>query len=187
MTELECTTPTPLGALLDYWAGDASADADRIEEHAFECRECSRRLAAVAELAQGVARVAAIRGGIAMVLTQAIVDRLAEDGLKMRHYWVDPGDSVQCSIGTDDDLSITYLSADLRDVQRVNVVSFAHGQEWARIDDAPIDIATGRVIFSVGGDVARTFPEITVRVELQASERDGSTRLLGAYTFHHTP
>src|SRR3569832_850091 len=121
MTELECTTPTPLGALLDYWAGDASADAGRIEGRAFECSECSRRLAAVAELAQGAARVAAIRGGIAMVLTQVIVDRLAEDGLKMRHYWVDPGDSVQCAIGTDDDLSISYLAAALRDVQRVDV------------------------------------------------------------------
>jgi hypothetical protein len=187
MTELECATPTPLAALLDYWAGDAGADADRIEEHAFECSECSRRLAAVAELAQGIARVAAVRGGIAMVLTQALVDRLAADGVKMRHYRVDPGHSVQCSIGADDDLSITYLSADLRDVQRVNVVSFAHGQEWARIEDAPIDVATGRVIFSVGGDLARTFPAITVRVELQACERDGSTRLLGAYTFQHTP
>src|SRR3569623_324498 len=99
MTELECTTPTPLAALLDYWAGDASADADRIEEHTFECRECSRRLDAVAELAQGVAREAAIRGGIALVRTQSIVERLAEDGLKMRHYWADPGDAVQCSIG----------------------------------------------------------------------------------------
>src|SRR3569833_187268 len=180
MTELECTTPTPQAALLEYWAGDASADADRIEEHTFESRECSRRHGAVAELAQGGARVAAIRGGIAMVLTQAIVDRLAEDGLKMRHYWVDPGDSVQCSIGTDDDLSISYLSADLRDVQRVDVVSFAHGQEWARIDDAPLDIATGRVIFSVGGDVARTFPEITVRVELQARGRGGGAGGRGA-------
>lgn len=188
MTERGCITPTSMAALLDYWAGDADpGDADRLEEHAFACRECSRRLAAVAELARGIARVAAIRGGIGMVLTQAIVDRLAEDGVKMRHYRVDPGDSVHCTIGRDDDLSITYLSADLRDVQRVDVVTYAHGEEWARIDDAPIDRATGRVIFAVGGDQARTFPAITVRVELLAGQRDGGTRLIGAYTFEHTP
>jgi hypothetical protein len=105
----------------------------------------------------------------------------------MRHYRVDPGDSVQCAIGRDDDLSITYLSADLRDVQRVDVVTYAHGEEWALIDDAPIDRATGRVIFAVGGDPARTFPAITARVELLASEHDGTTSLLGAYTFEHTP
>lgn len=72
-------------------------------------------------------------------------------------------------------------------MQRVDVVLQAHGKEWARMDDAPIDRATGQVIDTVGGDLARTFPAIVVRVELLAPEREGNARVLGEYTFEHTP
>lgn len=85
-----------------------------------------------------------------MVVTQAMIDRLARDGLKMRHYLVHAGQTIQCTIGADDDLSVTYLTADLRDVQRVDVVSYVDGKEWSRIDDAPIDRDTGQVIYTVG-------------------------------------
>ena len=122
-----------------------------------------------------------------MVVTQAIIDRLAADGLRMRHYRVRPGETVQCTVGPDDDLSVTYLSADLDDVRCVDVVLYAHGKEWARIDDAPIDRVSGQVIYTVGGDLARTFPAITVRVELIAPGRRGNARVLGDYTFEHTP
>jgi len=65
-------------------------------------------------------------------------------------------------------------------------VLYARGKEWARIDDAPIDHTTGQVIHVVGGDLARTFPAITVRVELRVL-RHGDTSVLGEYTFEHTP
>jgi hypothetical protein len=188
VSQLDCGTPLSMATLVDYWADDTpTADAEGVEEHVFACATCSRRLAAIANLARGVARVAAIRGGIGMVVTQAILDRLASDGLRMRHYRVRPGETVQCTVGPDDDLGVTYLAADLRDVQRVDVVLHAHGKEWARMDDAPIDRATGQVIYTVGGDLARTFPAITVRVELHAPEREGKGRVLGEYTFEHTP
>jgi hypothetical protein len=176
-----------MGALIGYWAGDASAEAEQIEDHVFACETCSRKLIALADLARGVARVAAIRGGIAMVTTQAIIDRLAADGLRMRHYRLRPGETVRCTVSADDDLSVTYLSADLGAVERVNVVLYAHGKEWGRIDDAPIDRARGQVIYTTGGDLARTFPAMTVRVELVAATRADNTRLLAAYTFEHTP
>ena len=188
MSQLDCSTPLSMATLVDYWAGDApTTEAEGVEEHAFECESCSRWLTAIANLARGVAQVAAIRGGIGMVVTQALLDRLAADGLRMRHYRAHTGETVQCTVGPDDDLSVTYLSADLHDVQRVDVVLHAHGKEWARLDDAPIDRATGQVIYTVGGDLARTFPAITVRVELLAPERDGSARVLAEYTFEHTP
>jgi hypothetical protein len=188
VSQLDCSTPLSMTILVDYWAGDApTADAEGVEEHAFACESCSRRLTAIANLARGVARIAVIRGGIGMVVTQAIIDRLAADGLRMRHYRVHPGETVQCTVGPDDDLSVTYLSADLDGVRRVDVVLYADGKEWARIDDAPIDRVTGQVIYTVGGDLARTFPAIAVRVELLAPERGGNARLLGEYTFEHTP
>ena len=175
-------------AILDYWCGDATpGESDRLEELTFACDACARKLAVVVGFARGVARVAAIRGGIAMVVTQAMIDRLAHGGLKMRHYLVHAGQTIQCTIGADDDLSVTYLTAGLRDVQRVDVVSYVDGKVWSRIDDAPFDRATGQVIYTVGGNVARTFRAITVRVELLAIEREGATRSLGDYVFEHTP
>jgi hypothetical protein len=188
MSQLDCSAPLSMATLVDYWAGDApTTETESVEEHAFECESCSRRLTAIANLARGVAQVAAIRGGIGMVVTQALLDRLAADGLRMRHYRAHTGETVQCTVGPDDDLSVTYLSADLRDVQRVDVVLYAHDKEWARMNDAPIDRATGQVIYTVGGDLARTFPAMTVRVELVAPERGGNARVLGEYTFMHAP
>jgi len=188
VSQVDCATPVSMATLVDYWAGDTStADAERFEEHAFACETCSRRLEAIATLAGGVARVATMPGGIGMVVTQALIDRLLADGLRMRHYRVQPGETVQCTVGPDDDLSVTYLSAELHDVQRVDVVLYAHGSEWARMDDAPIDRVTGQVIYTTGGRLARTFPAITVRVELRAPEKDGNARVLGEYTFEHTP
>ena len=188
MSQLDCSTPVSMATLVDYWAGDASTiDAERFEEHAFACETCSRRLEAIANLARSVARVATLPGGLGMVATQALIDRLTADGSRMRHYRVQPGETVQCTVGPDDDLSVTYLSADFHDVQRVDVVLYAHGREWARMDDAPIDRVTGQVIYTTGGDLARTFPSITVRVELRSPEKDGSARVLGEYTFEHTP
>jgi hypothetical protein len=183
----ECSTAASIGLLVDYWAGDATtADAERLEDHAFACDSCWRRLAAVASLARGVAQVAAMRGGLAMVVTQAMIDRLATEGLRMRHYRPRPGQTVHCTIGPDDDLSVTYLTADFQDVQRVDLVFYAHDKEWARIEDAPIDHTTGQVIHVVGGDLARTFPAIKVRLELRAL-RGTETSVLGEYTFEHTP
>jgi hypothetical protein len=184
----DCCTPVSMANLVDYWSGDASTtEVEQFEEHTFACETCSRRLEAVADLARGIARVAAIPGGIGMVVTQALIDRLAAQGSRMRHYRVEPGETVQCTVGPDDDLSVTYLSADLQGVQRVDVVLYAHGKEWGRMNDAPIDRVTGQVIYTVAGDLARTFPAITVRVELHAPEKDGEARVLCEYTFEHTP
>jgi len=182
-----CQAPVPLDALVDYWAGDLlAAEADSLEEHVFACDACGRRLAGVARLAHGVAQVASRRGGLQMVLTPALVDRLARDGLRMRHYRIAPGQSVACTVGPEDDLLVTVLAADLRGVGRVDLVMSMPGHEPVRLSDAPADFANGQVIVALSGDLARTFPAMTLQTRLVAVDAGGE-RALAEYTFDHTP
>src|SRR6185295_10818250 len=106
-----------LESLVDYWAGGSTdEDSARIEDHVFSCDSCTSRLSTVANLARGIARVSARRGGVHTGATESMVARFTTDGLKMRHYRAEPGQSVACTIGADDDMLVTYLRADLGNV-----------------------------------------------------------------------
>jgi len=174
-----------LEALLDYWAGELPArDADELEAHVFGCDSCTARLAGVAELATAVAQLVRRRGGLQLVLTESLVKQLAAHGLRMRHYRVGPGDRVPCTVGAEDDLLVTYLRADLAEVERVDVL-LGDPEHALRLSDVPIDRATGQVVFTVSGDAVRQWPDRVQRVELLAIE-DSGERSLGEYAFEHT-
>jgi hypothetical protein len=187
MTEPPCQSPVPLESLVDYWSGaSTTGDAERIEDHVFSCDSCSRRLSNVASLARGIVRVSGRRGGVHTGATESMVARFATDGLHMRHYRAQPGERIACTVGADDDLLITYLRADLSNVERVDMVLRSQGRLIERIEDAPVDATTGQVIYTLSGDVARTFPAMSIDVELISIDKNGE-RKLGTYRFEHTP
>ena len=123
MTDPRCATPVPFSDIVDYWAGDLSvADVDRIEEHVFTCAECARQLAEGAALARCIAAVVR-EGHFHSLVTDALLNRLAMDGVRMRTYVLDPGDVVPCSVWADDDLVVTRIRADFSGVDSVTVVT----------------------------------------------------------------
>src|SRR5581483_1675871 len=74
----------PLATLVDYWAHALEADAvERAEEHLFACDRCARRSETMRALADGVARVVRRRGGLFLSLTPSLVERLAQDGVRL--------------------------------------------------------------------------------------------------------
>jgi hypothetical protein len=182
-----CASPTSSEALVDYWAGAAPvSEAEHLEEHLFACDACSRRLAQVAEIARGVAQIAERRGGAHLMLTPSLVDRLAIAGVKMRHYDAAPGQRVECTVAADDDLLVTHLEANMRDIERVDVAVLDDaGGTIMRMQDVPVDLERRRICYTISGDVARTLPTVTIHVKVLAMETS-TERTIAEYTFAHT-
>jgi hypothetical protein len=182
---MSCAEPIAFDALVAYWAHEDADDAG-VEEHVFACDACAARLAAVARIAQGVARVSGRRGGVDMVVTGAIVDRLAREGLKLRSYRVAPGGTVACTVAPDDDLVVTTLDVDLAGVESVDLVKRRDGAVFSRMSDVPVDAARGEIVYTVSGDRLRGLPKTTIEVEVIA-KAPGGPRRLGLYVFDHSP
>ncbi|HEY7574305.1 MAG TPA: hypothetical protein VIB08_04030, partial [Thermoanaerobaculia bacterium] len=104
---MSCRSPIDAARLADYWIFAANGpDEDAIEEHLFACDECGTRLREVIALADAVRRVAR-EGSLRMIVGDAFLRRVAQDGLRVREYASAPGDSVQCTVTADDDLLVS--------------------------------------------------------------------------------
>jgi hypothetical protein len=149
---------TAFTELVDYWAGELAADAEAtVEEHTFACDACARRMTAIGQLADGVLRTIARRGGVDVVATQSMISQLERDGVVTRHYRAKLGDVVPCGVSAEDDLLVTTIEADLTSVERVSFALLAgDGRVLHRVDDVPIDRASGQLVYTLAGDVARS-------------------------------
>lgn len=181
----ECERPLRLEELADYWFDDgAPSEAEPVEEHLMECEACSGRLRALVQLGDGVRRVAR-QGGVPVVVTPSFLDAAARGGLRMRQYRVSPGESVACTVAPEDDLVVSRLQADLSGVTRLDVVSDWEGREL-RIEDVPVDPAAPELILAQAMPALRALGPSAIRIRLLAQDPAGE-RLLGQYTFAHTP
>jgi hypothetical protein len=100
---------------------------------------------------------------------------------------VDPGGGVACTITPQDDLVISRFAADLSGAKRVDISSCdAEGNEQARVCDVPLTRMRDEVVFSQSTDALRALGRERLRVRLIAVD-DTEERLLGEYTFDHTP
>ena len=185
MTDPRCATPVALSDIVDYWAGDLSAaDVDRIEEHVFTCAECARQLAEGAALARGIA-VVVREGHFHSLVTDALLNRLAMDGVRMRTYVLDPGDVVPCSVWADDDLVVTRIRADFSGVDSVTVVTrLGSGEEIGRLSDVTVRPGQGEIIDAISAALLRRLPSTLVRmtVSARAASREWT---LGEYVLEH--
>jgi len=173
--------------LVDYWLAElAPADEERVEEHLLGCPACSERLWSLADLAEGIGTLAR-RGAVRAVVTRDFLERLAREGLRIREYRIPPGGSVQCTVSAEDDLLVARLVAELRGVSRVDIATCdAAGREQGRLRDVPVSPSTGEVVFLQRIESVRALPAHVKRLKLLAVEPQRE-RLLGEYTFIHTP
>jgi len=187
MSGPDCSTPVAPDTLLAYWLGelDESTEA-QLDEHLLGCGGCSALLQVLVELGDGIrklARSGALRG----VFTDALTKRLAATGLRVREYRVPRNGSVHCTIAPDDDVVVARLEAPLADVRQLDVLVFdPAGQGHERLEHVPFVASASEVVVVPGIDLLRALPVSTMRMQLVAVER-GSDRMIGEYTFHHTP
>ncbi|MCK0509735.1 hypothetical protein [Aromatoleum buckelii] len=187
MTKTSARDHPDFGDLLDYWLGDSDeTTTDALDEHLFGCEACGAQLDRIAALTRGV-REAFDAGRLSVVVTPRFVARLAEQGRRMREYRVPLNGSVNCSVGTDDEVVVGRLQVPLEGVQRLDITadaSLGGDTEWLR--DIPFDAASGEVVLLSKLAELREMPAHEMRVRVLAVEDQGS-REIGHFTFRHTP
>jgi hypothetical protein len=185
MTDRRCPAPIGFAEIVDYWAGDLTrADEDRIEEHVFGCAACARELEAAESLARGIAAVAR-EGRLHSVVTDAILNRLAADGVRVRMYTLEEGVTLHCSVWADDDLVVARILGTFAEVDTVTIVTRqASGEEISRLSDVPVRPGQREILNAFSADRLRTLPPTRVEVTVTAPGEDGE-RTIAEYTLEH--
>jgi hypothetical protein len=187
MSRRRCTTPITLDTLAGYWLGELDAGAEApVAEHLLGCEHCSAALQRLVDLGDGI-RALTSRGLLRTVVSDDFVKRLADGGLRVREYAVARNGSVNCTVAPDDDVVISRLQAPLADVERLDLLVLdAAGGAAERLQDIPFDRATVEVVLAANVQQLRRLPRMVMRMRLVAVERGGQ-RVLGDYSFDHTP
>jgi len=179
--------PIDATVLADYWlAALPGPEEDAVDEHLLGCDECGARLREVIALADGIRQLA--RGGsLRLVVSEVFLQRVQEDGLRVREHVPPPGGSVQCTVHAEDDLLIVRLAASVSGAARVDLcVCDEHGVERARYRDIPVHADAGSIAYQESIVAQKAAPSYTLIARLVAFDDAGGERLIGEYTFHHT-
>lgn len=185
MSDPRCPTPIGFADVVDYWAGDLPrAEEDRIEEHVFTCAECARELAAAEALARGVVGVAR-QGRLHSVVTDAILNRLAADGVRIRTYTLEGAGVVPCAVWADDDLVVARIRGDFAAVDSVTIVTRrASGEEISRLSDVTLRPGQREILNALSAAHLRNLPATPVRVTVTA-QLEGGERTIAEYALEH--
>ena len=184
---MNCAHPIDAAVLADYWlAAMPEPEADAVEEHLFTCDECGDRLREIVTLAEGIRKLAR-EGSLLMVVSDAFLQRIAQEGLRVREYAPPQGGSVECTVTADDDILIGRLALNLRGAKRVDLcICDQRGVERLRLPDIPFDPGAGSVAFQQSITYAKGAASETMIARLVSMDEATGERLLGEYTFHHT-
>ncbi len=185
MTDTRCPAPIAFAEVVDYWAGDLTRlEEDRIDEHVFSCDDCARELAAAEALARGIAAVAR-EGRFHSVVTDAILNRLAADGVRIRMYTLDGPETVHCAVWADDDLVVSRIRADFTDVESVTIVTCqTSGDEISRLSDVAVRPGQREILNAFSAAQLRKLPPTRVRVTVTGQAGSGD-RTIAEYTLEH--
>jgi hypothetical protein len=184
---VSCVNSLDAAILADYWlAALPKSEEEAVEEHLFTCDECGARLHEVIALA-GAIRDLARQGSLLIVVSDAFVKRVAEEGLHVREYTPPIGGSIACTVAAEDDFLIGRLTADLSGAKRVDLCFCdERGTERLRLADIPFNSGAGSVAFQQSITYAKAAPSETMIARLVTFDDAGGEHLLGEYTFNHT-
>jgi anti-sigma factor RsiW len=174
-----------LSDLTDYAAGELSdAEATVIEEHLFSCADCSVRAAEADMLVRTIA--AAVRSAeIGGFSTDAVLNQLARDGVRVRSYSLSPGSIIPCAVWDDDELMALRLRGDFGGVGEVTMTQHvAGGGELIRATGQVTASRDGEIIYVLPAALIRHLPEVQVDVRLTTTD-GGEERPIGSYTLVH--
>jgi hypothetical protein len=185
VTATDQTCPS-FSELADYWTPDiAPADIESIEAHVFECQRCAQLLATTEQLRSGIVMLAR-SGNVQAFVTDAVLNRLARDGVRVRSYALGPGESVQCAVWADDEVMLTRLRADFGGVESVDAeMRLDTGEQWGRATDVPIRAGASELLLALPASAVRTVPKMPMRLTLRRSADTPGGEILAEYTFLH--
>ena len=182
------TPPKPdrigLDDLTDYAAGELSdVEAAALEEHLFSCRDCGA-LAEAFEALVGAVGPAIRSAHVGGIVTDAILNRLARDGVRVRSYTLSPGDIVPCAVWEDDEVMALRLRGDFAGVGELTLSQRVGGTEVGRVTGHIGAVAHREIIYAQPAAAIRELPVVEVEVRIAAFE-GGAERMIGSYTLLH--
>jgi hypothetical protein len=185
MTPTRCPSPIGFADVVDYWSGDLTrAEEDRIEEHVFTCADCARDLATAEALASGIDSVAR-EGQFHSVVTDAILNRLAADGLRIRTFTLEGSGIVPCAVWADDDLIVSRIRGDFEEADSVTIVTRqASGEEISRLSDIAVRPGQHEILNAFSAAHLRKLPATRVSVTVTA-QIGNAERTIAEYTLEH--
>jgi anti-sigma factor RsiW len=169
--------------LTDYAAGELSAaEAATLEEHLFSCADCGARAAEFDALVRAI-RPAVQSSEVGGFVTDAVLNRLARDGVRVRSFALSPGVTVPCAVWDGDEVMALRLRADFGDAGEITLSQRVAGAEVIRAT-GQVAVIHGEVIYALPAAWVRQLPLLEVEVLLTARE-DGQDRPIGSYTLFH--
>ena len=185
MTHDHCSRGASVADLIDYWIGDLDeAGVERVETHLFECAECAQRLADIATMATAV--VEAVRGArIQSVISDAILNKLSRDGVRIRTYAPESGTFIPCAIWPEDDLIVSRLRGDFSGYDELTLVLKADdGPELSRSVDIPLISGTREILTATSASRLRQLPSMRLRM-IVSGKRGHTEQVIGEYGLEH--
>jgi anti-sigma factor RsiW len=170
--------------LTDYAAGELpDAEAAAIEAHLFSCADCGARAAEFDALlrAVGLAIRSAEVGGF---VTDAVLNRLAREGVRVRTYALSPGAVVPCAVWEDDELMALRLRADFGGAGEFTLSQRVGGAEVSRTTGQVAAGSHGELIYVQPAAWVRQLPVVELEILLIAHHGD-EERPIGTYTLAH--
>jgi anti-sigma factor RsiW len=172
-----------LADLTDYTAGELpDAEAAAIEEHVFSCADCAAGAAELDELVR--ASLAAVRSAaVGGFVTDAVLNRLARDGVRVRSFALSAGGIVPCAVWDGDELMALRLRGDFTGASEITLSQRVAGAEVSRAT-GHVAVAHGEIIYALPAAWVRQLPVVHVDV-LVTSHENGEERAIGSYRLVH--
>jgi hypothetical protein len=173
-----------LADLTDYAAGELlETEAAAIEEHLFSCAACAARAAELDALVRAI-QLAVRSGEVRGFVTDAILNRLSREGVRVRTYALTPGAVVPCGVWEDDEVIALRLRGDFGGAGEITLSQRVAGTEVSRTTGEVAAGSQGELIYIQPATWVRQLPVVEIEVLLTARE-GGEERPMGSYTLVH--
>jgi hypothetical protein len=173
-----------LADLTDYAVGELpEAEAAAIEEHLFSCADCGALAAEFDALVRAI-RPAVGSAAVGGFMTDAVLNRLAREGVRVRTYALSPGAVVPCAVWDDDELMVLRLRGDFGGASEFTLSQRVAGTEVSRTTGQVAASPYGEIIYAGPAASVRQLPVVEVEILLTAHE-SGEERPIGRYTLVH--
>lgn len=170
--------------LTDYAAGELpDARAATIEEHLFTCADCGARAAELDSVIRTI-RPAMASAEVGGFVTDAVLNRLAREGVRVRTYVLSPGAVVPCAVWDDDELMALRMRGDFGSASEFTLSQRVAGAEMNRTTVQVAAGPHGEIVHVLPAAWVRQLPVVEVDVRLTAHE-NGEERTVGSYTLVH--
>ena len=169
--------------LTDYAAGELpDAEAAAIEEHLFSCPTCAERAAEFETLVRAIPP--AVRSAdVAGFVTDAVLNQLSREGVRMRTFSLSPDAIVPCAVWEGDEVMVLRLQADFGGAAEVTMSQSVGGREMIRAT-SEVAATQSEIIYAQPAALVRHLPVVEVDLVLTAHEH-GAERPIATYTLLH--